>query len=401
MKEFAFRAINAEGRTIRGTQSAENEEDLEARLARAKLELLSARLVKISAGRFRRKRLEPMELINVLIHLQTLSDAGVPLLESLIDLRDSADSASVKGFVADVVDRIEGGAKLSEAFADSPFKMDRVVVSLIRTGEATGKLPEVLQELVESLKWNDEIATQTRKLLVAPAFAATVVLGAIGFLMVYLVPQLLSFIKTLGGELPPQTKALLVVSGFVTDYWYLLPVVAGGAYGGLKLLMRLSGAAHLWIDNLKLRFPPIGPILKKIIMARFSNSFGLMYRSGVSVLDALEFCKSLSPNRAFQKAIGDATASISEGQKISDAFQATSLFPPLVIRMLRVGESTGGLDKALTNVSYFYTREVNDSIEKLQSAIQPALTMFLGGMVAWIMSSVLLPIYDMIAKVKF
>jgi type IV pilus assembly protein PilC len=307
----------------------------------------------------------------------------------------------VKAFVTDVVDRIEGGSKLSDAFADSPFKMDRVVVSLIRTGEATGKLPEVLQELVESLKWSDEIATQTRKLLVAPAFAGTVVLGAVGFLMVYLVPQLLSFIKTLGGELPPQTRVLLVVSGFLTTYWYLLPVCAGAIYAGVKLLMRASSTAHLWIDNLKLRFPPVGPILKKIIMARFSNSFGLMYRSGVSVLDALEFCKGLSPNRAFQKAVADATSNISEGQKISDAFQLTGLFPPLVIRMLRVGENTGGLDKALTNVSYFYTREVNDSIEKLQGAIQPALTVFLGGMVAWIMSSVLLPIYDMISKVKF
>jgi type IV pilus assembly protein PilC len=125
-----------------------------------------------------------------------------------------------------------------------------------------------------------------------------------------------------------------------------------------------------------------------------------MYRSGVSVLDSLGYCKELSTNSAYQKAIAEAAGGIAEGRKISEAFEQTGMFPPLVIRMFRVGENTGGLDKAMTNVSYFYTREVNDAIDKLQGAIQPALTMFLGGMVAWIMSSVLLPIYDMISKVK-
>ena len=125
-----------------------------------------------------------------------------------------------------------------------------------------------------------------------------------------------------------------------------------------------------------------------------------MYRSGVSVLDALGFCATLSTNAAFRKAISGAALSISQGQKVSDAFAGTALFPPLVVRMIRVGESTGGLDKALENVSYFYTREVNDAIGKLQGLIQPVLTLVLGGMIAWIMSSVMLPIYDLISKVK-
>ena len=400
MLEFNYRAITPEGRTISGRQSATSESDLEARLGRMQLELLKASPVR-AASLFARKRLESKELINIFIHMQTLSQAGVPLFESLIDLRDSADTPTVRRFISDLVDRIEGGASLSDALEQSPAGIDKVNISLIRTGEATGKLPEVLAELVESLKWSDEIAAQTKKLLMYPVFAGTVVLGAVGFLMIYLVPQLLGFIKNLGGTVPLQTRALVAFSGFLVNYWYTIPVfvvVVGAAW---ITAIRLSPAARLWIDNAKLRVPVIGPILKKIIMARFAKSFGLMYRSGVSVLDGLGFCATLSTNAAFRKAISGAALSISQGQKVSDAFAATTLFPALVVRMIRVGESTGGLDKALENVSYFYTREVNDAIEKLQGMIQPVLTLVLGGMIAWIMSSVMLPIYDLISKVKF
>ncbi|MDP3412338.1 MAG: type II secretion system F family protein, partial [Polaromonas sp.] len=386
--------------TISGRQSATSESDLEARLGRMQLELLQAKPVR-TTSMFARKKLESKELINIFIHMQTLSHAGVPLFESLVDLRDSADTPSVRRFISDLVDRIEGGASLSDALEQSPAGIDKVNISLIRTGEATGKLPEVLAELVESLKWSDEIAAQTKKLLMYPVFAGTIVLGAVGFLMIYLVPQLIGFIKNLGGVVPIQTRALVAFSNFLVGYWYTIPLGVAVVAAAWITAVRMSPAARLWIDDWKLRFPLFGPILKKIIMARFARSFGLMYRSGVSVLDAMGYCESLSTNAAYRKAINSAARSISQGQKVSDAFAATTLFPALVVRMIRVGETTGGLDKALDNVSYFYTREVNDSIEKLQGLIQPVLTLFLGGMIAWIMSSVMLPIYDLISKVKF
>ncbi|MDP3310151.1 MAG: type II secretion system F family protein, partial [Polaromonas sp.] len=382
MLEFSYRAVTAEGRTISGRQSATSESDLEARLGRMQLELLQAKPVRTSSM-FARKKLESKELINIFIHMQTLSHAGVPLFESLVDLRDSADTPSVRRFISDLVDRIEGGASLSDALEQSPAGIDKVNISLIRTGEATGKLPEVLAELVESLKWSDEIAAQTKKLLMYPVFAGTIVLGAVGFLMIYLVPQLIGFIKNLGGVVPIQTRALVAFSNFLVGYWYTIPLGVAVVAAAWITAVRMSPAARLWIDDWKLRFPLFGPILKKIIMARFARSFGLMYRSGVSVLDAMGYCESLSTNAAYRKAINSAARSISQGQKVSDAFAATTLFPALVVRMIRVGETTGGLDKALDNVSYFYTREVNDSIEKLQGLIQPVLTLFLGGMIAW------------------
>ena len=400
MKTYRYIALGTAGNLVRGEQTADSQEDLQARLARLDLELISAK-VPSKGFQLRARSLPTRDLINVLIHLQTLSQAGVPLIESLTDLRDSSDAATVKNFAADLVDRIEAGSTLSQAMAQSPWPVDVVIVSLVQTGEATGKLPEVLIEVIENLKWTDEITEQTKKLLRTPAFTSVVVLGAIGFLMVYLVPQLLIFIKGTGSGLPIQTIILIKTSSFLGSYGYLLILLPVALWLGAKALAKSSLFWRERIDGWKLQAPPIGPILKKIIMARFANSFALMYRSGVSVIHAIGYCKGLSPNYAYQRALDAALQSINEGQKISDAFSRVTLFPPLVIRMLRVGENTGGLDKALENVSYFYRREVDDSVEKLQASIQPALTIFLGGMVAWIMSSVLLPIYDIVPKVKF
>lgn len=400
MIEFNYRAITAEGRTLSGRQSATSESDLEARLGRMQLELLQANPVRASSF-FAPKRLENKELINIFIHMQSLSQAGISLFELLIDLRDSADTPSVRRFISDLVDRIEGGTSLSDALEQSPAGIDKVNISLIRTGEATGKLPEVLSELVESLKWADEIAVQTKKLLIYPVFSGTVVLGAIGFLMIYLVPQLLGFIQNIGGTVPLQTRVLVAFSGFLVNFWYALPLAVALVWAALIAVVRLSPDAKLWIDNAKLRAPIIGPILKKIILLRFATSFRLMYRSGISVLDALTLCENLSPNTAYRQAISTAAKNISHGQKISDAFATSTLFPPLVVRMLRIGETSGGLDQAFQNINYFYTREIKDAIDKLQALIQPALTLVLGGMIIWILSAVMLPIYDVISKVKF
>lgn len=399
MKEYRYRAVNTAGEIVRGKQAAESPRDLEDRLARQQLELLEASVPR-QGWSLRPRSLPVRDLINVLIHLQTLSAAGVPLLDALIDLRDSSDAATIRGFVADLVDRIEGGAPLSRAMAESPWPIDEVVINLVMTGETTGKLPEVLTEIIHSLKWSDEVAQQTKKVLRTPAITGVVVFAAVVFLMVYLVPQLLVFIQSLDGVIPPQTVALMWFSDFLVNQWYVLVCIPPLLWLLIHSAQKMSPPFRLWLDRIKLEWPPLGPILKKIVLSRFANAFALMYRSGVPIIDALSYCERLSPNIAYQKALENALREITEGQKISDAFSRQSLFPPLVIRMIRVGESTGALDKALDNVSYFYRREVNDAVEKLQSAIQPALTFFLGGMIAWIVSAVLLPIYDLIANIK-
>ena len=218
--------------------------------------------------------------------------------------------------------------------------------------------------------------------------------------MIYLVPQLIPFIKEMGGNIPWYTIALIATSDFVVAYWYLLFITPVAIFVALKLAAHRNPKFHLKIDSFKLRIWLIGPLLLKIKLARFANYMAMMYASGITVLDSLRIGRELVDNARLDLAIQEVITKISDGGSISESFKSVSLFPPLVIRMIRIGENTGGLDTALRNISYFYNREVKEAIEKIEPAIGPVMTVVLGGIMMWIMTSVLLPIYDMISNLK-
>jgi type IV pilus assembly protein PilC len=218
--------------------------------------------------------------------------------------------------------------------------------------------------------------------------------------MIYLVPQLVGFIKNMGQELPFHTKALIFISGIFVNYWYLILAIPVLTWAGLTILIRTDPRARYKADDFKLRLWMIGPILHKIILARFATFFALMYASGVTILDCIKLSEEIVSNKVVESGLRRAGQLISEGQSVTTGFQNAGMFPPLVVRMLKVGEATGSLDTALRNVSYFYNREVKESIEKVQTMIEPIMTVILGAILGWIMLSVLGPIYDTISKIK-
>jgi len=400
MSLFAYRAIDDLGKTHRGLQDAANQVDLELRLKRGGLDLIDAKIDSGGAG-FGRARIKRPELITFFFNLEQLTRAGVPLLETLADLRDTMNDQRFREVIANLVESIEGGKKLSEAMALHPDAFDKIFISLTHAGEASGRLPEVFEHITESLKWQDEMASNTKTILMYPAFVGTVVVAITFFLMIYLVPQLVSFIKGMGQEIPIQTRILLATSSFFVNYWYVmiaLPIVLVVAG---KLLITTSPKMRFKFDKFKLDMWVIGPILHKIILARFANTFAMMYGSGINILDCIANSRDVVNNQAVAKSLDDVIHEIESGKNLTQSFQNTSMFPPLVIRMLRVGEATGSLDKALLNVSYFYDRDVKSSIKKVQVMIEPAMTVILGTLLGWVMLSVLSPIYDLIGKVKF
>jgi type IV pilus assembly protein PilC len=303
--------------------------------------------------------------------------------------------------VSGLVESIEGGRNLSQALAEFPEVFSRVFVSLVRSGEQTGRLPEVLKSLTESLKWEDELAAQTKKLAMYPAFVGAIVLLVTFFLMVYLVPQMTGFIRNMGQDIPLQTRVLMRVSAFFVDYWWAIIAAPFVAWFGLKWAARVNPAVEYALDRYKISMPLVGPILRKVILSRFASSFAMMYGSGITVLDAIKSCEEIVGNKPLELALKGAGQQIAEGKNMTAAFTDIGLFPPLVIRMLRIGENTGGLDRALLNVAYFYNREVRESIGKVQAMIEPALTIVLGLILGWVMLSVLGPVYDAISKMKF
>jgi type IV pilus assembly protein PilC len=364
------------------------------------MELITFQEVTRKAAYLSGRKVTRQDLITFCFHMEQLNRAGVPIIESLVDLRDSIDNAYFREILSDMVASIEGGKNFSQSLEKFPRVFDEIFVSLVAAGEHSGQLSTVLSNLTESLKFQDELIAQTKKLIMYPAFVGTVVLGVVFFLMIYLVPQMVSFIQSMGDELPLHTRMLIAVSDFFVHYWYVILLVPPMIFFLIRMLARTHAKVRYKIDAIKLNLWMLGPILRKIILSRFATYFALLYASGVTVLESIEISERIAGNAVIAKALQQVRQSTSEGQNLSTSIEAAGLFPPLVLRMLRVGESTGRLDTALLNVSYFYNREVKESIDKLQSLIEPIMTVVLGVILGWVMMSVLGPIYDIIGKIK-
>lgn len=400
MPSFSYKAVDKLGRPAVGQIDAVNEVDLEIRLSRMGLDLITFRMAAKSASLFNSRRVSNQDLVMFCFQLEQLTSAGVPLLECLNDLREGTGNLYFQKILGAVCAEVEGGKMLSEALAQHPAVFGQVFVSLIAAGEHTGQLPAVLNNLFNTLRWQDELISQTKKLLTYPAFVAVVVMLAVVFLMTYLVPQMVSFLRNMGQALPLNTRILIALSEAFVHYWWLIIGLPLLAVAGMAALVRSSPAARYRFDLFKLKMPVTGPILHKIIMARFARYFALMYQTGIPILDAIKMCENIVGNRVVADALTRVNAQINAGDAMSESFGNAGLFPQPVVRMIKVGEHTGALDKALLNISYFYDRDVNDAMQKMLKMIEPALTVILGAILAFIMFSVLGPVYDSFSKLK-
>ncbi|MDR2838173.1 MAG: type II secretion system F family protein, partial [Azonexus sp.] len=283
---FNYKAVSAEGRITHGQLDAINLIDLEMRLKRMELDLVTGHLVE-QRSLFGPRRVPRLELINFCFHLEQLTRAGVPILDGLADLRDSIEHPRFREVVATLIEGIEGGRTLSQALEAHPGVFSRIFVNLVRAGENSGQLPEVLDSISESLRWEDELVAHTQKILIYPALVAIVVLIATCFLMGFLVPKLKIFVKSMGLELPLQTRILFFVSDLLVNYWYVVALLPFASGGLAVFILRRSPSARLRFDDWKLRLPLLGPILKKIILSRFANTFAMLYAAGIPILESI------------------------------------------------------------------------------------------------------------------
>lgn len=401
MPAFQYKAIDREGRYAHGRLDAANDIDLELRLKKMGLDLITFRALSRNASVIARGTITRQDLITFCFDMEQVSQAGIPLIEGLRDLREGMDNPRFREVLTSVLEDIEGGKTLSQAMAAFPQVFGSVFVSLVRAGELAGRLTEVFESLGATLKWQDELVSQTRKLLIYPSLVLVVVSGVIVFLLIYLVPQVVGLLTTMGMELPLQTRILIGLSDFTVRFWWLLLVIPVLAISGVTLTLRVNPRARLMFDYLLLKIPVIGVILQKIMLARFANFFALMYRSGITILDAMRTSEEIVGNQYVADGLRRAGQQINAGESLSEAFQNLGMFPPLVTRMLRVGENTGALDTALMNVTYFYNRDVRESVDRALKLLEPMLTLVLGIVLALILFSVLTPIYDILGRVEF
>ncbi|MEZ5738540.1 MAG: type II secretion system F family protein [Burkholderiaceae bacterium] len=396
---FVYRAVDPQGTIVRGRLPAINSRELEARLQTSGLELLKSRPSR--RGLLLRSRPPARELINFCLHMETTLIAGLMVTEALDDLVDSVENRGFRDVLAVILQAVREGTSFSASLASFPDVFSDVFVGMVRSGEESGQLGEAFAKLGENLRWQDELASQMKRMILYPAFTITVLLLVSIFILVYLVPELSTFIVSMsGGSLPWETWLLLKISEILRTYWIQLLIMPFLVGFGLWLSLRLGGGfAQRQIDAIKLSLPVVGPVIRKILLSRFCSLFGMLYESGLPIMQAMSVARDTLGNRAIAAAVDQAIREIEQGKGITDSFASSKLFPNLMLRMVKVGESTGEVGKGLRNVSYFYNRDIQQTIGRIQAMVEPTLTLALGIILAWLMMSVLGPIYDILSKV--
>jgi len=398
---YNYKALNQTGRRVAGQMTANNDMDLFQRLKQINLELISAKVHTGSGGlaALFGRRIAVRELVQMCLHLQQLSAAGVSLMEGLADVRDSTDHRRLRDLLAEVFEDVGSGQSLSDAFGRHPRVFGTVFQSLMVAGEESGNLTESFHQLVKHLKWTDAVDKKIKKATRYPIFMLLVLLGMFVMMMLFVVPQLVTFLKAEGQELPLMTVALIATSEFVQGYWYVLVVAPVLLFLGLKVIARSSEKVAYRMDFYTLRLPIFGELVRKIALSRFAHFFATMFQSGVPILTCLDTASRVVGNRCLSQSLATVRSGVADGNPLSSGLRNTGEFPSLVIRMVKIGEESGNLGETLNNVTDFYDRDVDESVDALVDMIQPILTVFGGGMMVWIILAVIGPIYNSLSKI--
>lgn len=401
MPLYQYSAVNQTGTVVRGKIDARNVADLEKRVNRLGLNLISSSEsaktgLAIIGANFFQKKITDDELSQFCFYIEQLVAGGVPLLEGLSDVRDSVPNPTLRNTIGVIIQDIEQGSTLSQAMRQHPKVFDEVFVSLVEAGEFSGELDKVLGNIGENIKWHAEIIKKTKKAVRYPIFALFILIAATSLLLVLVVPLLTSLLESLGQELPPYTIALIATSKFLQEDGLTMVVVLFASYIGIKLTLRaIPGVDYFW-DKIKIRIPGVGPVIEKLLLSRFANTFGMLYGSGVSVIDSLKISRGVLGNKFVSRGLEEVIENITNGLAISQAFRESGLFPPLVLRMLKLGETTGGVDKAMQQIKNYYDRDASEAIETAQGLIQPLMMLLLASLLVWVIIAVYGPLYDIV-----
>ena len=399
MTSYRYTAIDQYGQRHRGVLEMPNEQMLTASLQQQGLELLTFRMGQ--PWLWRQPRVNTQTLILFCVQMEQLLQAGVPLLQALADLAEQNEHQGMRAALRTVQRDLEAGKLLSQALQAQPKVFPPLLGQLIDAGERTGQLPEIFGHLTRTLSWQAELRSQVRRGLTYPAVLCVMVAIAAYVMLTFLVPQMASFLQSLGQALPWSTRLLLALSDGVMAYggWLLLGIIAMGV--AFRLAIRRSPVFAFFLDQQLLRLPVVGRLLHQLVLARLCRFLGLMYQTGIPLLQALAWCQPLLQQRVMEQALAEVYQRVQAGESLTAGFAATQQFPPLMLRMLSVGETTGALDRMLFQLAMVYDQEVQSQLQMLLRLLEPALTITLGMMLLFLMAAVMLPVYDSFSSLRY
>jgi type II secretory pathway component PulF len=385
---------------VNGTLLAPSPELLAEQLRRAGYFITGAREVAagaVSSGdlleRLRRVSADDMVLFNV--QLSKLIHVGIPLITSLGTLARQAEHPRLRAVLNDVTKTVEGGSAFSEALGRHPALFSTLYVSMVRAGEASGKLDEIFRRLADFTKAQAQLRQQLTTAMAYPMVLLVVGIGVCAFLLTGIVPKFMKIFLEAGVELPLPTRILHQISVIIRTWWPALAAGAAGAAVGLKLALRTSGG-RAWVDRCCLAIPVLGDLVRKAATARAVRTLGTLLGSGVPALESLEIAQRTCGNAVLAGVLGEAQAKVREGGAMSETLRESRHMPPIVGEMVAAGESSGTVDAMLLEIAEHFDELIQHAIKRLTALIEPFFLIVMGGLVAFIMASVLLPLFRMV-----
>jgi len=330
----------------------------------------------------------------------TVINAGLPVVQSLSILQRQAEKQGLKDALRRVREDVETGLNLSDALAKHPRLFNKLYIYLVRAGEVSGNLDGILERIATYMEKQAALRGKIRTALTYPTVVLVIALAVTWFLLTGIVPQFAQILDQLGGELPVITRALIAISDFLRFQWWLLALIIVAAVVGLVLFRRTPNGRRV-IDRFLLRTPVIGTLVQKTAIASFSNTFGLLLRSGVNIIESIDITKGTAGNAIVEDILTETKEAVQRGEQISTTLQKyPRVFPPMVSSMVAIGEETGAVDSMLQKVADFYEREVDEAVESLTAALEPALIVFLGVIVGFIVAGMFLPMFSIIGQLS-
>ncbi|MBA3608550.1 MAG: type II secretion system F family protein [Chthoniobacterales bacterium] len=398
MMTFSYQARDGAGNIVNGIQDAINEDNAVTSLMSRGLMVLSLQQ-KAAASRTKNKAwtVKETDLVLFTRQLATMVDAGISLVQALTALYEQCDPKRQKNLrtvISDVTSRVQGGETFHEAIAKHPRVFNRLFVSMVKAGEAGGLLSEILDRLAGFLEASARLRKKVKSAMTYPVIVISIAFLITTFLIVRVVPVFGEIFKDFGASLPAPTQFLIDLSDFIRARWYFMILGMVGAFFGIRTFLRSTRGRQL-SDKWKLKLPVFGPLIHKICMSRFARTFAQLIRSGVPILEVLDIVGGTSGNHVVEESIKGVSTDVEKGDNLSVALSKKKIFPPMMLRMVAAGESTGRIDTMLEKMADFWDEEIEALLDALTSLIEPLLIVFLGVIVGGIVIAMFLPIFKL------
>ena len=395
MPTFEYVAKDMQGRTMKGTLELSSRAVLMQTLRERALVLISLNEQADQKLVRSRKTVKLEEMVVFSRQLATMIESGIPLVQSLEVLGSQVQSKDFCQIIQQVRDDVETGSSLSEALLRHPKAFSELYVSMVQAGESSGQLDEIFDRLATYLEKTNALRRKVQASLVYPALVTIVAALITTGLLVFVIPQFKDIFESLGGELPAPTQFLLNVSNLLRQRFLLMAGLGTACFFGLNAYRTKTYTGRKQWDQLLLGLPVFGELFQKVAVARFARTLATLVRSGVAILASLEIVGKTSGNVVIEEAVTRVRSSIREGEKIAEPLAASKVFPPMVVRMIGVGEETGELEKMLTKIADFYEEEVDAAVSGLTSLIEPLVIAVLGVIIGGIVICLFLPIFKL------